>query len=390
MKISRFLNEVSGASRVTKRRQEAFDKASDRAQPHDAVGTAARLLHPGFIDLEVTDIRDTGRSARTITFTSDRLPYFEAGQFLTLVMKIGGSLVTRPYSICSAPYQTRGEHPTVEITVRRPKENGFAADYLIDNVKRGDVFKGEVGLGEFRWDPIRDSRHVTALAGGSGITPFLSMAREIRFGQSDMDLTILYGSADKDDILLKEELEACVCERVRVIHVLSGEDPQWDGERGFLSRSLIRKYSGGDTTYFVCGPQVMYDYVREELAALQVPERRIRFEVFGQARDISVFEGYPQQAKGKEFRLTVVQGIRETVIPARADESIAAALERASLRIHTACRSGACGVCRVKVLSGPYFVCPVNDGRRSQDRLFDYVHACSAYPLGDMKVKINI
>ena len=66
------------------------------------------------------------------------------------------------------------------------------------------------------------------------------------------------------------------------------------------------------------------------------------------------------------------------------------ALERAGIRIETGCRSGECGFCRTKVLAGNYFVCPEGDGRRAADKDFGYVHACAAYPLSAMKVKIPI
>ena len=134
----------------------------------------------------------------------------------------------------------------------------------------------------------------------------------------------------------------------------------------------------------------MYDFVRGELAKLNVPKRRIRYEVFGQVRDITKFEGFPQELKDKEFTISVMQGIAETKINAKATESIAVALERAGLKVHTACRSGACGFCRIKVLDGKYFVCPEGDGRRGADKDFNYVHACSTYPISDMKIKINI
>ncbi len=390
MKVKGFLKDVGGASRVTKRRQAAFDTASAAPSPYDPIGAVAKALHPGFIELKVVEVKPASKTAKTIVFSSPHLPYFQAGQFLTLVLEIEGSRVTRPYSISSAPYQTRGENPIVEITVRKPKANGFVADYLYDSVKVGDTFMGEVGLGEFHYDAIRDAKHVVALAGGSGITPFLSMAREIAKGKLDFDLTILFGSVDETDIILRKELEECAGEKVKIVHVLSGENPKWKGEKGFLSAELIKKYSAEDTTYFVCGPQVMYDFVRGELAKLKVPARRIRFEVFGQARDITVFEGFPKKLAKKEFKLTVVRGVSETEIPCKACEPIAVALERAGMKIHTACRSGSCGFCRVQVLSGEYYVCPVNDGRRAADKDFGYVHSCATYPLSDIKIKINI
>lgn len=390
MKVKGFLKDVGGASRVTKRRKQMFDEAPSTPNPVDPIGAVAKALHPGFLTLKVVDVRPVSLSAKTITLAAPHLPLFQAGQYLTLVLKIGNSRVTRPYSISSAPYQTRGENPIVEITVRKPRTQGFVADYLYDNVKLGDEFEGEVGLGQFYYDGIRDAKDVVALAGGSGITPFLSMAKEIKEGKLDFNLTILFGSVDEKDIILREELEAATCDKVKVVHVLSGENPDWKGEKGFLSAEIIKKYSALDTTYFVCGPQAMYEFVRGELAKLNVPARRIRFEVFGSPKDIAQYEGYPQELAGKTFNLTVVRGIQEDVIPALATEPLAVALERAGIKIHTACRSGACGFCRVKVLEGPFYVCPIGDGRRAADKDFDYVHACSTYPLGDVKIKVNI
>lgn len=391
MKIKGFLKDVGGASRVTKRRGDVYTAASDKPAPKDPIGEVAKALHPGFIKLKLESVREASPTSRTLRFTSDaHIPYFRAGQFLTLVIAKDGFRATRPYSISSAPYETRGERPFVEITVRKPRAGGFIADYLYGEAKPGDVFEGEVGLGEFHYDAIRDSKNVVAIAGGSGVTPFCSMAKELKNGKEDFNLTILYGSVTKDDIVLKKELEECLCDRVKVVHVLSGEDPDWQGEKGFIDREIIKKYSSLDTTYFVCGPQVMYDFVRKELDSLNVPRRRVRFEVFGQARDITVFEGYPKELADRVFDLCVKVGVSQTVIKARANESLAVALERAGLKIHTACRSGSCGFCRVKVLKGEYFVCPQNDGRRAADRDFGYVHACSAYPTSDMTVKIGV
>ena len=393
MKIKGFLKDVGGASRVTKARLSAFDAASAVPVREDPIGNVAREWHPGKIDLVVSEIREASVTAKTVRFKradGGKLPPFYAGQFMTLDFEMDGAVITRPYSISSAPFQARQEDAFVEITVRRQRENGFISDYINDNVKVGDTFRGMVGLGQFYYEPLRDAKHVVALAGGVGITPFASMAKEVANGTLDMDLTILYGSVSTGDITMKEELDALTSERVHVVHVISGEEPDWQGERGFLTAELIKKYSAEDTTYFICGPQVMYRFLRGELAKLEVPKKRVRFEVFGQAKDITVYEGFPQALKDETFRLTVRRGIHEDVIPAKATESIVVALERAGIRIETACRSGECGFCRTKVLSGNVFICPENDGRRAADKDFGYVHACAAYPLSDVTVKIPI
>ena len=364
MKVKNFLQDVTGASRVTKARLKAFADASPSLTDVDPIGDVARTWHPGPMELVIEQIRETGKTAKTIRFArpdGKKLPPFYAGQYLVLTLPIGSSIVSRPYSISSAPWEARQEKdPFVEITVRRSRGDGFVCDYINEELKPGDRITCDLAFGQFYYEPLRDARHITALAGGVGITPFASMAKEIAAGKLDVDLTILYGSVSPDDILMKEELEALAGEHVHVVHVLSGDDPGWRGEKGFLTAERIRKYSKGDTSYFICGPQAMYRFLREELTKLAIPERRLRW------------------------------GIHEDIIPAKGCESLATALERAGIRIQTGCRSGECGFCRTKVLSGNYFVCPEGDGRRAADKDFNYVHACSAYPTGDMKIRIPI
>ena len=394
MKVHGFFEDVGGASRVTKARLNAFETASPTPVNDDPIGAVAREWHPGKIDLVVTEIRDASPTAKTFRFEKadgGKLPLFYAGQYIVLDFQIGESLVSRPYSISSAPYQARlEEHAFVEITVRRSKGEGFVCDYINENLRPGDRLRGMLGCGQFYYEPLRDAAHVVALAGGVGITPFASMAREIAAGKLDFALTILYGSVSADDIILRDELAALEGEKVHVVDVLSGDEPDWQGERGFLTAELIQKYSAPDATYFICGPQAMYTFLRGELKKLDVPQRRVRFEVFGSAKDVTTYPGYPVELKGHTFHLTVVRGVHEDVIPAKATESLVVALERAGIRVETGCRSGECGFCRTKVLSGAVYVCPEGDGRRAADRDFGYVHACAAYPVSDLKVKIPI
>ncbi len=393
MKVKGFFKDVSGASRVTKARLQAFASASPEPVREDPIRETADRWHPGRLELVVREVKEASKTAKTFRFVradGKELPFFYAGQYMVLDLQLGESLISRPYSISSSPAEARGEEGYVEITVRRSRGDGLVSDYLCENVREGDTFTGLIGCGQFYYEPLRDAHHVVALAGGVGITPFASMARETAAGGMDVDLTILYGSVSSDDIILKDELEALQGERVHVVHVLSGDEPGWEGEKGFITADLIRKYSTEDTTYFICGPQAMYMHLRDELKKLSVPKRRVRFEVFGQAKDITAFEGFPAELADKTFDLTVHRGIHTDVIPAKATESLVTALERAGIRIETGCRSGECGFCRTKVLSGSVFICPENDGRRAADKDFGYVHACAAYPTSDVEIRIPI
>jgi len=391
MKIQGFLKDVGGAGRVTARRRSLFESASAAPETRDPIGELARALHPGKLELTVADVRDVSPTARKIRFTpkDGHLPVFQCGQYLSLDLQIGQTVTTRPYSICSAPYQARQAEPFVEITVRNGKSDGFAANYLYAGVKPGDVFTASLPFGQFYYEPLRDSRHIVGLAGGSGITPFYSMAQEIAAGRLDAELTVLYGSVTSADIILRAELEAVHSEKVHYVNVISGEK-DYPGEKGFLTRELIARYAGPDSTFFVCGPLPMYKLVARELAALNVPPKRIRMEVFGAPKDVSRAEGYPAEKLGETYTITVVRGVQEDAVPARASEPVAAALERAGIPIPTRCRSGACGCCHSRLLSGEIFVPADGDGRRAADRELGFFHACSSYPLSDLKIKIPI
>ena len=116
----------------------------------------------------------------------------------------------------------------------------------------------------------------------------------------------------------------------------------------------------------------------------------MRFEVFGTPKDITRYEGFPADAKNETFELTVVRGIHEDVIPARGDEPVAVALERAAIPVDTHCRCGECGYCRTQLISGEIFVSPNGDGRRLMDKELGWFHACSAYPVSDLTIRIPI
>ena len=403
MKIKSLLEDISGASRVTKRREENFNKGDERNLYDDPINKVARELHPAPFKVRLTDIKIASKTAKTLRFEplEGKLPIFQAGQYVVINLSVGKTTTSRPYSISSAPFEAQLEKPFFEITVRKGKPNeGFVSSFLYEEAKIGEEYLVDMPYGHFHYEELRDAPFILGLSGGSGITPFLSMAKEIAHGDLDIDLTILHGSLNEEDVIAKEELEGLAdrCDRIKVINVYSddGAKASKDDEKGFITASLIKKYSldndptNAKTSFFVCGPRPMYHFVKKELDSLNAPARRIRMEVFGSSNKVEEINGYPMEKKGDVFSLTVVRGIQEDVIPARADEPIAVALERAGILIRTCCRSGECGRCRAKLLEGEVFVPSDSDQRRAADKRFNYIYTCSTYPMGDLKVKIDI
>ena len=386
MKIKGFLKDISGIFRIKKIRKEKIDASDSELVKEDRIFELAKSLHPGKIKAVVSDIVNETKDAKRITFASKDIPFFKAGNYLTVELEIGNSLVTRPYSIVSSPRKSFKEK-TIDIIVKDYKD-GFVSHYLTNQLRVGDEVTLEIGLGQFNYEEFRDSKNIVAIAGGVGITPFLSMAHDIVERNLDINLTILYGSVNPNEIIAKRELDMLMQDNIKVVHVISGNYP-YKGEKGFINADIIKRYTKAKPTYFICGPKPMYDAIIKELAANHVDLRRIRAEQFP-IEDITSHPEFPQELKNQDFEIEVHQGTHITRVRGLAKESIAIALERSGLRIHTACRAGSCGTCRIKILSGTYFIPPESDHRRAIDKEYNYVHSCSTYPTSDLKIKIDI
>ena len=393
IKVKGFLNDVKGAARVTELRKKSIETASSVPDPVDNIRAVADALHPDHMEFKVVEVREASPTSRVFRMvsTDGHIPVFQAGQYVNFRLKIGASELTRPYTISSAPFEARGEKGFIEVTIRRNRPY-LVPDWFFENVNVGTVLQGNMPFGTFYYEPLRDSKNLVALAGGSGITPFLSMAREIAWGKmKGVHLTILYGSVHHSDIVLGEDLAKVekACPDVRVIHVLSGDD-SWEGEKGFITKDLIAKYMGEDPTVMFCGPITMFKLVEQATRELGLTCRRFRHDVMSQPTDPAQIPGYPAENKDKVYKLTVMRGLQTDVIEARGDEPVAVALERAAIPVDTHCRGGECGYCRSQLLLGDIFVSPIGDGRRLMDKEMGWFHACSAYPLTDLKIRIPI
>ncbi|MEJ2296193.1 MAG: 2Fe-2S iron-sulfur cluster-binding protein [Candidatus Lokiarchaeota archaeon] len=143
-----------------------------------------------------------------------------------------------------------------------------------------------------------------------------------------------------------------------------------------------------NSSVFICGPQIMYDFIDKELRKFNIPQNRIRKEVFGEVENVLSLANYPKEIAEKSFQIKVRIGILLKEIPANAHESVLVAMERAKLAPPSVCRSGQCGFCRSKLISGEIFVNPKNDGRRAADKILKYFHPCSSYPLSNLEIEV--
>ena len=133
------------------------------------------------------------------------------------------------WSIISSP---KDHKSFVEICVGNVN-NSISGRYLCNEAKIGDTFLCEMGLGEFTYNSIRDSKNIVGIAGGTGITPFLSMARAINDNILDINLTIIHGINDKDDLILNDEFNKLISDKIKLVHVLNNDGNNWNEEVGF-------------------------------------------------------------------------------------------------------------------------------------------------------------
>lgn len=354
-----------------------------------AVNELAKLNHPGKMNLKVREIIEHSRDVKSFILESadgKKLAPFRAGQYLTLQLKIENSIVTRPYSIASTPNNARDGF--YNLTVKRVPD-GFVSGWLLDNVKAGDCITAFSPEGTFVYEPIRDAETVVGIAGGSGITPFLSLAGTIADGTCSADLVLLYGARNSKELVFKKELDRLAENpKIKVVYVLS-DSKERGYEKGFIDAEIIKKYAPETFSIFLCGPKAMYRFAEKEIEKLGIRKKYVRYELFSSASKPGEIPGFPEDKAGLTFSLTVQRFGKETAIPCVSNESILVALERAGIEAPARCRSGECGFCRSKLVSGEVFIPSNTDGRRLADIKFGYIHPCSTYPMSDLTIKID-
>lgn len=257
---------------------------------------------------------------------------------------------------------------------------GFFSGYLGGSANVGERFVMGEPSGEFHYEALRDRKHIVCIAGGAGITPFLSMAKSMLEGDEDYRMTLFYGARTAQSLAFRAELDAMAEKGLEVIYVLSDEERE-GYEHGFVTAALLEKYVDvGEVTFFLCGPQAMYEFLAEELAPYKLPGKAVR-------RDASFCGGLDMEAPGT-VQLTV--HIRDQVytLPAREDETLLTALERAGVPAPSRCRAGGCGYCRSRWISGEYRIAQGRDGRREADKKFGFLHPCVTYPLSDLEIDV--
>lgn len=313
---------------------------------------------------------------------------FKAGQHLTLRATIDGEEVRRNYSLCTAPAD--GDWM---VTVKRIG-GGIFSNWVGDQLKPGDTVEVMVPHGSFTTDfDAGRSRHLVGIAGGSGITPVMSLIRTLLREEPNSRFTLLYGNRDSSSVIFLEKLAGLKDKhlgRFEIYHFLDAEEQDIELFNGMLNRerleeaisSLVPNAVDVDG-WFICGPGPMMDAAEGMLLDRNIKKDRIHIERFtadrpagALARDMAQLQ---TQAAGVTVAVTLDGRTRRVPFT---QENILDSARKAGLPAPFACKAGVCATCRAKVTSGKVEMA-VHYGLTDEEVADGYVLTCQSVPIGD-------
>lgn len=319
-----------------------------------------------------------------------------AGQYLNLALAINGERVHRSYTIASSP--TRAGY--VEISVKRA-QNGHGSHHMHDTVREGDRIKVSAPAGKFVFAG-HEAKRIVMLAGGVGITPMMSIVRSLTDRGWDGEIYLLFAVRKRNDIIFESELGYLEKRFPNLhVHVTLSDDPDaaWEGSRGRISREMIEAVVPDlkRGPVMLCGPDPMMKAMRKLLVEdMKLPDAEVLEEAFvsppapaetsavaedaiAAAEAVAAVDPPANGAANVTFRRT---GKSAELAP---EQTLLEAAEDCGIAIPFECRSGICGQCKTKLVSGRVTM-EVQDALTSGDRAKGLVLACQARAMQDVVV----
>jgi ferredoxin-NADP reductase/DMSO/TMAO reductase YedYZ heme-binding membrane subunit len=328
-------------------------------------------------DLVVASITQETHDTKTFRFAlpaGGKLPITHtAGQYLNITLPIDGKRVKRSYTISSPP--TRSGY--LEITVKRAAD-GYASHYLHDVVKEGDRLHVSAPAGKFVFAG-HESDRVVLIGGGVGITPMMSVIRSLADRAWTGEIHLFYSVRTRSDVIFGDELARLAEKHSNVkLHIT------YSSEAGHITREMLENAIPGlrRGPILVCGPAPMMTAMRALLVGMGIPDSDVLEEAFvspGSSGTDAPIESVGEGIKNVQFS----RAKKSVELPGGL--TVLEAAEDCGVTIPYECRSGICGQCKTKLVSGRV-VMESQDALTTSDRANGVVLACQARPVGDVVV----
>jgi ring-1,2-phenylacetyl-CoA epoxidase subunit PaaE len=350
-----------------------------------------------FHALDVVDVRRETRDAVVVTLRprDEDAPLFafKQGQYLTFRRRFDDDELRRSYSICAG--LDDGE---LRVGIKRVDGGAFST-WANEELKPGAVLEAMPPMGSFHTalDPAA-TRHYLGFAGGSGITPVISIVKTVLAREPKSTFTLVYANRQIGSIMFREELEDLKNRhlgRLSILHILETEAQDIDLFTGRVDAEkcsqLFRAWIdvGSVDVAFICGPEPMMLAIAAALREHGVDDSRIKFELFasgqpGRAKKPLVSEAASTSNSTTEATVTLDGATRSFRMPKQGTSLLDAAIEN-RLDAPYACKAGVCSTCRAKVLEGEVEMA-VNHALEDYEVRLGYVLTCQCYPLSDRLV----
>ncbi|MET2831374.1 1,2-phenylacetyl-CoA epoxidase subunit PaaE [Mesorhizobium shangrilense] len=349
-----------------------------------------------FFQLEVADVRRETRDAVVVTLSpraEDRAAFdFTQGQYLTFRRTFEGEELRRSYSICAGR-----DEGLLKVGIKKV-EGGAFSTWANDELRPGDLLEAMPPMGAFHvpLEPER-GRSYLGFAGGSGITPVLSLIKTTLAREPRSRFTLIYGNRSINAIMFREELEDIkniYLGRFSIIHVLESEAQDIDLFSGRIDAEKCSRLFKGwidikavDLAY-ICGPEPMMLAIAASLREHGLHDDQIKFELFAsaprRARHVAKAASSNDRAETCKATITLDGTTRVIDMPKRGQSILDAALG-ASLEAPYACKAGVCSTCRAMVLEGEVEM-ETNHALEDYEVKRGYVLTCQCYPISDSVV----
>ncbi len=349
-----------------------------------------------FHDLTVTEIRKTIRDAVVLTLkptdSSQDAFNFVQGQYLTFKRDFDGEELRRSYSICSGK-----DDGVLQVGIKRVDGGAFST-WANEDLSVGETVQVMTPMGSFHSDITPDvAKTYLCFAGGSGITPILSILRTTLAREPLARFTLVYANRGVNTIMFRDEIEDLKNDylaRFNVIHILESDTQEIDLFTGRVTEEkcteLFKHWIDVNTvdTAFICGPEPMMLGIASALKAHGLHDEQIKFELFasGQPGRLNRPATSKQSAhKGGATRVSVtLDGATQTLQMDR-DTSVLDAVRAQDIDAPYACKAGVCSTCRCRVLEGEVEMA-ANHAIEDDEVAKGYVLSCQSYPLTDVLV----
>ena len=323
--------------------------------------------------VRVAELRRETADAITLVLEPEDgvMPAFRAGQYFTHCFEIDGLVQRRAYSL-SVP-EGGGLACTIKLI-----PDGWVSSHIHEALQVGSRYRLVGPTGDFVLDEA-DAGPLRFLAGGSGITPVISLVETALARNPQRDIRLVYASRSEAETIFAERLRELARRHpsLHILQVLSQPQAGWSGERGRLDASRIVALLGSDeASYYLCGPSGLMDAAEAALRTAGVEASRIRHERFLAAPKTQSRSTEPQEILFKKSGRVVTQ---------RPGESILEAGLREGLPLQFSCMVGGCAHCKIQVLEGEVALNEPNC-LSPEERAAGYTLACSACATGPLAV----